>query len=557
MNRLKLWLFALVVVAAAAFAVHVHTRTVSASSLAAIDAQVERAAVIAGGAVSELSREAAALAAVVVRDPALARALGPAAPAPAEPLRGRRARLAPPAAPVVEDPAAQDAGVDRAAALALKAAAQALGAPEDSEIVVASAGALERRMAGAGDAAPLLRAAAAGTSPRAHVRHDGRLWAAAASPIGEGGAVVVLVPIDQAWVRTLAARAAAEVIVVGPEAKTITTGAPPDVAPIVKAAAAVPNVLASVGRMPSVEVGIPRLPKVPLLLVSAPARRAIGVPLPGVRGALVVLSVATGPSLAHLATLQWWVLAGLVVVLVLALLFSMLVRTAEPAPMLPEPLLAAAARIEAGDFEARAPRLAGKVGTVAAALNRAAEAAASASAAAAAPPAPAVPGEDLFARAARPPEADPSAFVFPARPAAPAAPEPAPPPPEPSQAGPEPTPAPVPAVGGAFQAAPAPPPVAAQVAAAPELLQSAARAAPPSGNADGDDEQVHWRQVFEDFIRTRTECGEPAEGLTFERFSTKLASNRTTLVAKYGCRTVRFQVYVKDGKTALKATPVR
>jgi hypothetical protein len=29
------------------------------------------------------------------------------------------------------------------------------------------------------------------------------------------------------------------------------------------------------------------------------------------------------------------------------------------------------------------------------------------------------------------------------------------------------------------------------------------------------------------------------------------------LVEKYSCRTVRFQVYVKDGKAALKATPVK
>jgi hypothetical protein len=29
------------------------------------------------------------------------------------------------------------------------------------------------------------------------------------------------------------------------------------------------------------------------------------------------------------------------------------------------------------------------------------------------------------------------------------------------------------------------------------------------------------------------------------------------LIAKYQCRTVRFQVYEKDGKAALKATPVR
>ena len=101
-----------------------------------------------------------------------------------------------------------------------------------------------------------------------------------------------------------------------------------------------------------------------------------------------------------------------------------------------------------------------------------------------------------------------------------------------------------------------PPPAADEPLAAPaELLQAAAQATPP--DEAGDDEQAHWRQVFSDFLRIRGECGEVASGLTFERFAQKLASNKATLVAKYSCRTVRFQVYVKDGKAALKATPVR
>ena len=33
--------------------------------------------------------------------------------------------------------------------------------------------------------------------------------------------------------------------------------------------------------------------------------------------------------------------------------------------------------------------------------------------------------------------------------------------------------------------------------------------------------------------------------------------NRDDLIAKTGCREVRFTVYVKDGKAALKATPVK
>ena len=33
--------------------------------------------------------------------------------------------------------------------------------------------------------------------------------------------------------------------------------------------------------------------------------------------------------------------------------------------------------------------------------------------------------------------------------------------------------------------------------------------------------------------------------------------NKEQLVQKYACRTVKFQVYVKEGKAALKATPVK
>jgi hypothetical protein len=54
----------------------------------------------------------------------------------------------------------------------------------------------------------------------------------------------------------------------------------------------------------------------------------------------------------------------------------------------------------------------------------------------------------------------------------------------------------------------------------------------------------------------RDECGEGSDGLTFDRFRVKLEKNKETLVQKYGCRTVRFQVYVKEGKAALKAPPV-
>jgi hypothetical protein len=70
-------------------------------------------------------------------------------------------------------------------------------------------------------------------------------------------------------------------------------------------------------------------------------------------------------------------------------------------------------------------------------------------------------------------------------------------------------------------------------------------------------EDQHYQDVYRDFISTRERCGEPADGLTYDKFAAKLRKNRDQLVQKYNCKTVRFQVYVKDGKAALKATPVK
>jgi len=279
---------------------------------------------------------------------------------------------------------------------------------------------------------------------------------------------------------------------------------------------------------------------------------------------------------------EWYALAGLALALLLAIPFSVLVKPSEVAAALPPVLIDAARRIEKGDFSVRAPVLAGKLGTLAAAINKAVEAAQ-----AGPTPVGSVTSE-FYARAPEPadepfsmplrgsraaavpePKTEPdetgridganlsgSAFEAAPVPAAPkpsAAPAPAAPAPA-ARAAPAPTPAPVaPTAAAAAPAARAIVPPA--PAAASDLLASAARASAAGGDA-GDEEQ-HWREVFRDFVRTRAECGESAEGLTYERFRQKLESNKGALVAKYGCKTVRFQVYVKDGKAALKATPVR
>jgi hypothetical protein len=71
------------------------------------------------------------------------------------------------------------------------------------------------------------------------------------------------------------------------------------------------------------------------------------------------------------------------------------------------------------------------------------------------------------------------------------------------------------------------------------------------------DDSAEWLAVYEDFIRTKKQCGEPTDGLTFEKFSHTLKKNRDALIQRHGCRRVKFSVYVKEGRASLKATPVK
>lgn len=71
------------------------------------------------------------------------------------------------------------------------------------------------------------------------------------------------------------------------------------------------------------------------------------------------------------------------------------------------------------------------------------------------------------------------------------------------------------------------------------------------------DETTYFREIFDQFINTKKQCSERVDNLQFERFSQTLRKNRDALIERYGCKTVRFQVYVKEGKAALKATPVK
>lgn len=110
-----------------------------------------------------------------------------------------------------------------------------------------------------------------------------------------------------------------------------------------------------------------------------------------------------------------------------------------------------------------------------------------------------------------------------------------------------------PSAGDGDKKLPKPPPRAG--APAPPSPPKKADAA--SGAAAGDDQEPEWRKVYEDFVATKNECGEKTEGFTYEKFEQTLKKNRDALMKRHNCKRVKFSVYVKEGKAALKASPIK
>jgi hypothetical protein len=78
-----------------------------------------------------------------------------------------------------------------------------------------------------------------------------------------------------------------------------------------------------------------------------------------------------------------------------------------------------------------------------------------------------------------------------------------------------------------------------------------------SGWGGGDPEKAEWREVYQQFVEIKKQCGENVDGFTYEKFEVTLRKNRDTLMSRHGAKRVKFSVYVKDGKAALKASPLR
>jgi hypothetical protein len=116
---------------------------------------------------------------------------------------------------------------------------------------------------------------------------------------------------------------------------------------------------------------------------------------------------------------------------------------------------------------------------------------------------------------------------------------------------PAPMPPPAPRVGSPV-AAPPPPPKAAL--ASPQ----AAAASPPAAAVASSADDAHFREVFEQYVATRRQCGESTAELTFDKLASTLRKNREQILGtRDDLSAVRFSVYVKDGRAAIKANPLK
>jgi hypothetical protein len=69
-------------------------------------------------------------------------------------------------------------------------------------------------------------------------------------------------------------------------------------------------------------------------------------------------------------------------------------------------------------------------------------------------------------------------------------------------------------------------------------------------------ELAEWHAVFNDFVSLKEQCGESTAGFSYEKFEQTLKKKSEQLCAQHSAKRVKFSVYEKEGKAALKASPI-
>jgi len=79
---------------------------------------------------------------------------------------------------------------------------------------------------------------------------------------------------------------------------------------------------------------------------------------------------------------------------------------------------------------------------------------------------------------------------------------------------------------------------------------------PPTRDGGAAAELAEWHAVFQDFVSLKQQCGESTDGFSYEKFEQTLKKKNEELLTRHGAKRVKFSVYVKEGKAALKASPI-
>lgn len=93
-----------------------------------------------------------------------------------------------------------------------------------------------------------------------------------------------------------------------------------------------------------------------------------------------------------------------------------------------------------------------------------------------------------------------------------------------------------------------------------ERERSIGDAAAPARTAvagSADETTLGGTDLFEAYRSARARCGEDVSGISRAKLDQLVAKQRAAIQQKYDCTDVRFRVVVEDGKTKLKATPVK
>jgi len=91
------------------------------------------------------------------------------------------------------------------------------------------------------------------------------------------------------------------------------------------------------------------------------------------------------------------------------------------------------------------------------------------------------------------------------------------------------------------------------------VIQSATAVKPDRQlrKANVDVEATQHQSLFNEYLKSREKLGETTTGVSFEKFSSQLSKQKQAIMDKYQCRDVEFYVSVEQGKTKLKAKPLK